>query len=92
MPQPEGPSSVHDDDLIRESHGFGLVMGDVDHGKAELLVKTFQLRTQDPLHMRVDDRQRLVEQDGVHVIAHKAAPQRYLLFLIGGQPVGATGG
>ena len=77
---------VHDDDLVGEGQRLGLVVGDVDHGVAEAAVQLLQLRAQHPFHVRVDDRQRLVEQDGVDVGAHQAAAERDLLLLVGGQP------
>ncbi|MNZ56268.1 hypothetical protein D3C78_742130 [compost metagenome] len=60
-------------------------MGDVDHGDVELLVDLLELAPQFPLQVRVDHRQRLVEQDRRHVIAHQAAPHGNFLFFVGGE-------
>ena len=76
---------VHDHDLVGEGQRLGLVVGDIDHGVAEAAVQLLQLRAQHPFHVRVDDRQRLVEQDRVDVGAHQPAAERDLLLLVGGQ-------
>jgi hypothetical protein len=52
-------------------------------------VKLLELRAQHPLHVRVDDRQRLVEQDRVDVRTHQAAPEGNLLLLVRRQSPGA---
>ena len=39
--------------------------------------------------MRVDDRQRLVEENGGHILAHQSPAQRNLLLGVGGQAAGA---
>ena len=77
---------IHHHHLVGEGQGFGLVMGDIDHGVAELLMQGLELRAQLPFHMRVDHGQRLVEQDGIHILAHHAAPQADLLLGIRRQP------
>ncbi len=77
---------IHHHNLVSESQRLGLVMGHINHGVAQLAVKVLQLGAQLPLHMRVDDRQRLIKQDRIDVVAHKTAAQRYLLFFVGGQP------
>ena len=76
---------IHDNDLLGESQGFGLVVRDIDHGIAEALVQLLQLRAQHPLHVGIDNRQRLIEQDGIDVGSNEATAQRYLLLLIGGE-------
>ena len=63
-------------------------MGDVDHGDVELLVDLLELAAQLPLEVGVDDRQRFIEQDGGHVIAHQATAHRDLLLLVGRQVAG----
>ena len=65
-------------------------MGNVDHGVAEAAVELLQLAAQLPLHLRIDDRQRLVEEDRVDVGAHEAAAQGDFLFLVGGQAASAA--
>src|SRR3546814_11168278 len=52
---------------------------------AEAPVQRLELGAELPLHVRVDDGQRLVEQDGVDVVAHQAAAERDLLLLVGGE-------
>ena len=80
--------AVHHGDLVGESRGLQLVVGDVDHGDVELLVDLLELAPQLPFEVRVDHRQRLVEQDGRHIVAHQAAPHGHLLLLVGGQVAG----
>ena len=41
--------------------------------------------------MRIDDRQRLVEHDDVHILADETAPERNLLLGVGGQTFRAPG-
>ena len=77
---------VHHDDLVGEGERLGLVVRDVDHGQVELAVQLLQLRAQLPLQMRIDDGERLVEEDGGHVRPHEAAAERHLLLGVGGQP------
>ena len=84
---------IHDHDLVGEGQRLGLVVRDIDHGVAEPAVQLLQLRAQHPFHVRIDDRQRLVEQDRVDVGAHQPAAERDLLLLVGGQaraPCGRT--
>ena len=76
---------MHDHDLVGEGQRLGLVVGDVDHGDVERAVELLQLRAQLPFQMRVDHRQRLVEQDRRHVRAHQAAAERDLLLHVGGE-------
>ncbi|MNE15670.1 hypothetical protein D3C80_1085890 [compost metagenome] len=63
-------------------------MGDVDHGDVELLVDLLELAPQLPLQVRVDHRQRLVEEDRRHVIAHQAAAHGDFLLFIGTEVAG----
>jgi hypothetical protein len=76
---------VHHHNFVGESQRLGLVVCHVDHGVAELAVQILQLGPQLPLHVRIDHRQRLVEQDRIDVVAHQPAAQRDLLLLIGGE-------
>jgi hypothetical protein len=57
-----------------------LVMGDIDHRIAQLLVQAFQFHTQVGAQLGVQVRQRLVEQEHIH-IAHQRAPDRHALAL-----------
>ena len=77
---------VHHDHGVGEGERLGLVVGHVDHGDAGLAVDLLELRPKDPLHLRVDDRQRLVEHDHVHVGAHEAAAEGDLLLVVGAEP------
>ncbi len=79
---------VHDDDALGEGQRLGLVVGHVDHRVAELAVELAELGAQLPLHLRVDDGQRLVEEDGVDVLPHHAAAEADLLLGVGGQAPG----
>ena len=76
---------MHDHDLVGEGERLGLVVGHVDHGEVERAVQLLQGRAELPFQVRVDHRQRLVEQDGRHVGAHEAAPERDLLLHVGRQ-------
>ena len=75
-------AGVHDDDLVGEGQRFGLVVGDVDHGRAAAAVNLAQAGAELPFHLRVNDGERLVEQDGADIGAHEAAAERDLLLLI----------
>ncbi|MNC75470.1 hypothetical protein D3C75_1270040 [compost metagenome] len=44
-----------------------------------------ELASQFPLQVRVDHRQRLVEQDRRHIVAHQPAPHGDFLFFVGGE-------
>ena len=65
----------HDNDLVGKCQGFGLVVGDVNHGDVELAVDFLELRAQFPFQMRVDHGERFVEQDRRDIGADKAAPE-----------------
>ena len=80
---------LHHHDLIGESQRLGLVMRDINHRRAELLVQFLQLGAQQPFEVRVDDRQRLVKHDDIDVFTHQAAAKRYFLLAVSGQPRGA---
>ena len=82
---------VHHHDLVGKGQRVGLVMGNVDHCMPELPVQSLQLRPKLPLHVGIDHGQRLVEQDGVDVLADHAAPEADLLLGIGGQPARLAG-
>ena len=60
-------------------------MRDVDERELQLLVDLLELASQQPLELRVDHRQRLIEQHRGDVRSHQAAAQRDLLLLVGGQ-------
>ncbi|CFE02812.1 Uncharacterised protein [Bordetella pertussis] len=83
-------SARHHHHPLGERQGLGLVVRDIDQGQLELVVDFLQLAPQLPLQVRVDHRQRLVEQDGRHIAAHQAAPQRDLLLGVRRQAAGAA--
>src|SRR5581483_5360040 len=66
---------LHYDDLVGESERLGLVVRYIDHGAQDALVEFLQLRAENPLQMRIDHRQRLVEHDDVDVGADEAAAE-----------------
>ena len=80
-----GSSSRHHDDLVGEGERLDLVVRDVDQRELELMVDLLELAPQLPLQVRVDHRQRLVEQHRAHVLAHEASAERDLLLLVGAQ-------
>jgi hypothetical protein len=61
---------LHHHHLVGEGQRLRLVVGDVDHGHPDALVQLLELGAELPLQVRVDHRQRLVEHDDVHVLAH----------------------
>ena len=74
---------VHDHDLVGEGQRLRLVVRHVDHREVELAVQRLEGRAQLPFQVRIDHRQRLVEQDGGDVRAHQAAAERDLLLGVG---------
>ncbi|MNS94148.1 hypothetical protein D3C72_1283550 [compost metagenome] len=80
----------HHHHLVGKGQRLGLVVGDVDQRQAEFVVDLLELAPQLPFELRVDHRQRLVEEDGRHVLAHQPAPQRDLLLGVRGQAAGAA--
>ena len=75
----------HHHHLLGEGERLDLVVGDVDQGELELLVDLLELPAQLPLEVRIDDRERLVEQHRRDVLAHQAAAERDLLLGVGGE-------
>jgi hypothetical protein len=64
---------VHDDDLVGHGHGLDLVVGDVDRGGLEALVQLLDLGAHAHAQLRVEVRERLVEQEHLRV-AHDGRP------------------
>ena len=83
------PAARHHHHLLGEGQRLDLVVGDVDQGELELVVDLLELAPQLPLEVRVDHRQRLVEQHRRDVLAHQAAAERDLLLGVGGEAGGA---
>ena len=78
---------VHDADAAAHRHRLDLVVGDVDHGRAEAPVQLDQLAARRDAQRRVEVRQRLVEQEDLRV-AHDRAAERHALALAAGKRVG----
>ena len=60
-------------DLVGHGHGLDLVVGDIDHRVAELLVQLGDLHPHLHAQRRVEVRQRLVEQEDLR-LAHDGPP------------------
>ena len=78
-------AAVHHRDLVGEGRGLQLIVGDVDHGDVELLVDLLELAPQFPLQVRVDHRQRFIEEDRGDVVTHQTTAHRDFLFFVGGE-------
>jgi hypothetical protein len=85
-----GLAARHHHHLVGKGQRLGLVVGHVDQRQAEFVVDFLELAPQLPFQVRIDDGQRLVEQDGRHVLAHQPTSQRDLLLGVGGQSAGAA--
>ena len=81
---------VHDDDRVGERERLGLVVGDVDEGVVELGLYTLEHLAQAPLLLRIDHRQRLVEEDRRDVLADEGTRQRDELLGISGETLGPS--
>ena len=79
----------HHHHLVSEGQGLDLVVGDVDQRELELVVDLLQLAPQLPFQVRIDHRQRFVEQHRRDVLANQTAAQTDLLLGVGRQPGGA---
>src|ERR1700730_10890818 len=53
---------LHDDDTVAQGHRLDLVVGHVDRGRAELVMKLFELDAHLDAQFGVEVRQRLIEQ------------------------------
>jgi hypothetical protein len=71
---------VHDRDPVPEPHGLGLVVGHVDRGGADPLLELFQLVAGAGAQLRVEVRERLVEEENAR-LANERARQRDALAL-----------
>ena len=72
----------HHHHVIGKGQRLHLIVRDVDHGQLELVVNLLDLAPQLPFQMRIDHRQRLIEQHRRHIGAHQATAQGYFLFFI----------
>ena len=82
-------AGVQHHDLVGHGHRLDLVVGDVDHRLAELLVQLGDLEPHGAAQRRVEVRQRLVEQEG-RGLAHDGAADRDALALAAGELAGAA--
>ena len=73
----------HNHHFICKGQRFGLIVGDINHGMAKLTMDLFQLSAQLPLQVRINNGQRLIKQNSIHIGAHQATAQRDFLFVIG---------
>ncbi len=78
---------VHDDDAVRHRHRLHLVVRHVDSGGLEPLVQRLDLGAHRDAQLRVEVRQRLVEQEHLRV-AHDRAAHGDALPLAAGQLAG----
>ena len=67
---------VEHGDAVRQGHRLGLVVGDVDHGHAELAVQAADLQLHLLAQMLVERRQRLVHQHHPRLEHQRRAPTR----------------
>ena len=73
-------AALHHRDAVGERQRLDLVVGDVDHGVAELLMQLLDLDPQFGAQLGVEIGERLVEQEDVDV-AHQRAADRDALAL-----------
>ena len=74
----------HHDDPVTERHRLDLVVGDVDRRDAQALVDPLQLRAHLDAELRVEVRQRLVQEEGLR-LAHQRPAHRDALALAAGE-------
>ena len=70
-------------DPVGHRHRFGLIMGDIDHGDADLAMDAFELDLHLLAQILVERAQRLVEQQHIR-IEHQPARQGDALLLSSG--------
>src|SRR5215472_11388742 len=83
-------AAIHDADAIAHGHGLDLVMGDVDRGRAELMLLLDQLVARGHPQRGVEIGERLVEEEDLG-IADDGAPQRHALALAARKRMGLAG-
>ena len=76
-------SFAHEDDLVGHAHGLALVMGDVDHSDAELLLQRADLAPHLGAQLRVEVGERLVHQANRRLRDDGAAERHALLLAAG---------
>ena len=81
------PAGVEHDDLVGHGHRLDLVVGDVDHRRAELVVQLADLQPHRAAQRGIEVGQRLVEQEGGR-LAHDGAADGDALALAAGELAG----
>jgi hypothetical protein len=81
------PARAQHHDLVGQRHRLDLVVGDVDHRRADLVVQPRDLHPHLHAQLRVEVRERLVEQEHVRP-AHDGAPDGHALPLPARQRLG----
>src|SRR6185503_20439392 len=74
------PAVAQQDDPVGQRHGLDLVVRDVDHRSAELLMQAFYLAAHLIAQLRVEIAERLIEKENPR-IAHDGAADRDTLAL-----------
>src|SRR3954453_6510720 len=74
------PALVHHRDAVTHRHRLDLVVGDVDRGRADLLLQLLDLAARLHAQLGVEVRERLVHQEHLRV-AHERAAERHPLLL-----------
>ena len=59
------PALVHHHDAITQRHGFDLIVGDVDHARADTFVQFTDLFAHAHAQLGIEVGQRLVEEEGI---------------------------
>ena len=78
------PAVLHDHDAVAERHRLDLVVGDVDGGRLETFVQALELDPHLHAQLRVEVRERLVEEEHLGM-AHDGAAHRDALPLTAGE-------
>ena len=78
------PAVAHENDLVSHAHGFALVVGDIDHGDAELLLQRADFAAHLGAQLGVEIGQRLVHQTHRR-LGDDGAAERDALLLAAGQ-------
>ena len=80
-------AAVHDDDLIRNGHGLGLIVGDVHRRDAQRLLDAANLGAHGYAQLGVQVGQRLVKEQHAR-LHHQGAGQGHALLLAAGKLIG----
>ena len=77
-------AAIHHHDALPERHRFDLVVRDIDHRGAERAMQPRDFRSRRGAQLRIEIRQRLVEQEHLRM-AHQRAAERDALTLPAGE-------